>query len=202
MISKLIVSVGQGESFDACIAKALTALDGYTLEGIRVNKDQLRAILMHPLFIQNKVLTTFMKDNAQELSKKPALPSPKKPTKEKAAPVLTKIKIDAPFPGKVPEVRVKVGDKIEGNQVLTVVSAMKMMNEINSPVTGTVIEISPKLVVDTQINEGDMMFVVEGYAAEQEQGEADPSKPATTAAVTVGGQCIIPVHVKCHRSNI
>lgn len=188
MISKLIVYVDQKEGFDACIAKALAALDGYTMEGIRVNKDQLHAILMHPLFVQNKVLTTFMKDQAQELSKKPALTPAKKPAKEKAAPVFAKIKIDAPFPGKVAEVRVKVGDKIEGNQVLTVVSAMKMMNEINSPVTGTVVEISPKLVVDTQINEGDMMLVVEGYVMEQEQGhEAESTKPAAAAAAVGGG---------------
>lgn len=47
-----------------------------------------------------------------------------------------------PMPGKVIEVRVKVGDHVEKGQVLLVLEAMKMRNELPSPVRGRVIEVA------------------------------------------------------------
>jgi biotin carboxyl carrier protein len=43
-----------------------------------------------------------------------------------------------PMPGKVLEVRVAEGDRVAVGQVLVVVEAMKMRNEITSPVAGSV----------------------------------------------------------------
>jgi glutaconyl-CoA/methylmalonyl-CoA decarboxylase subunit gamma len=43
-----------------------------------------------------------------------------------------------PMPGKVLEVRVRNGEKVEPGQVLLVVEAMKMRNEVTSPVAGEV----------------------------------------------------------------
>jgi acetyl-CoA carboxylase biotin carboxyl carrier protein len=51
----------------------------------------------------------------------------------------------APAPGVRPYVN--VGDKIEVDQVICIVEAMKLMNEINSDVSGVVVEI---LVEDGQ----------------------------------------------------
>jgi acetyl/propionyl-CoA carboxylase alpha subunit len=50
-------------------------------------------------------------------------------------------RIDAPMPGKVVRVMVKVGDKVEEGQGLLVVEAMKMENELKSPKAGTVTEL-------------------------------------------------------------
>jgi biotin carboxyl carrier protein len=43
-----------------------------------------------------------------------------------------------PMPGKVLEVRVRNGEKVESGQVLLVVEAMKMRNEVTAPVAGEV----------------------------------------------------------------
>jgi glutaconyl-CoA/methylmalonyl-CoA decarboxylase subunit gamma len=43
-----------------------------------------------------------------------------------------------PMPGKVLEVRVRNGDKVQPGQVLLVVEAMKMRNEVASPMAGEV----------------------------------------------------------------
>ena len=51
-------------------------------------------------------------------------------------------RIDAPMPGKVVRVLVKIGDQVEEGQGLIVVEAMKMENELKSPKAGTVVELS------------------------------------------------------------
>lgn len=46
--------------------------------------------------------------------------------------------INAPMPGNIIDVHVKAGDTVSENQVLLILEAMKMENEIVSPVSGTV----------------------------------------------------------------
>jgi len=50
-------------------------------------------------------------------------------------------RVDAPMPGKVTRVLVKVGDQAEEGQGLVVVEAMKMENELKSPKAGKVTEL-------------------------------------------------------------
>jgi biotin carboxyl carrier protein len=50
-------------------------------------------------------------------------------------------RIDAPMPGKVVRVLVKVGDEVQEGQGLVVVEAMKMENELRSPKAGKVVEL-------------------------------------------------------------
>ena len=50
-------------------------------------------------------------------------------------------RIDAPMPGKVVRVLVKVGDEVQEGQGLLVVEAMKMENELKSPKAGKVTEL-------------------------------------------------------------
>jgi biotin carboxyl carrier protein len=56
----------------------------------------------------------------------------------------------SPMPGKVVKILVKAGDKVERGQGLVIVEAMKMENEIKSPVNGTVekINFAPGDLVD------------------------------------------------------
>jgi biotin carboxyl carrier protein len=67
--------------------------------------------------------------------------------------------LDAPMPGKVLGINVKEGDKIELGQVLLVLEAMKMENEISSTVEGVVRKINCK-VGDTVAN-GDVLIEVD-----------------------------------------
>lgn len=47
-------------------------------------------------------------------------------------------KITAPLAGVVVDIRVKVGDRLEPRQVVVVVEAMKMQNEVQAPLAGVV----------------------------------------------------------------
>ena len=50
-------------------------------------------------------------------------------------------KVSANIPGKVVTVEVKIGDVVAEGQVVMIMEAMKMQNEIQAPVSGTVSEI-------------------------------------------------------------
>lgn len=57
--------------------------------------------------------------------------------------------VDAPMPGKILGVKVKVGDAVSAGQTVVVMEAMKMETEIVAPVAGTVTAI--------MVNGGDMV---------------------------------------------
>ncbi|NLM97479.1 MAG: biotin/lipoyl-binding protein [Halanaerobiaceae bacterium] len=60
-------------------------------------------------------------------------------------------KVLAPLPGTITGIQVKVGDQVEAGDVLFIMEAMKMENEIPSPVSGTVkaIHVTKNAAVDT-----------------------------------------------------
>lgn len=72
----------------------------------------------------------------------PAAPAPAAAPTAPAAPATAAPaggeKVNAPMPGTILSVNVKVGDAVKKGQVLVVLEAMKMENEIMSPVDGTV----------------------------------------------------------------
>ncbi len=63
----------------------------------------------------------------------------------------------APYPGADPFVN--VGDRVVPGQVLCIIEAMKVMNEITSPVSGVVKEILP--ANGEPVKEGDVIFRIE-----------------------------------------
>ncbi len=71
-------------------------------------------------------------------------PAPKTAPAPKLAPAGSQgsIKVKAPMPGNIVDVKVSVGDKIEANAVVAVLEAMKMENEITSPNAGTVVSVN------------------------------------------------------------
>ena len=66
--------------------------------------------------------------------------------------------VTAPMPGNILKVSVNVGDKVTEGQVLVILEAMKMENEIMAPCAGTVTQVltSKGSTVDT----GDLMIVI------------------------------------------
>ena len=64
-----------------------------------------------------------------------ASPAPAAPA---AAPAAGEATVKAPMPGNILSVNVKVGDAVKKGQVVMILEAMKMENEILSPVDGTV----------------------------------------------------------------
>ena len=82
-----------------------------------------------------------------------AAPAAAAPAAAPAAPVVTGAgeAVNAPMPGNILKVNVNVGDAVKEGQVLVVLEAMKMENEIMAPKAGTVTQVlvSKGSTVDT-----------------------------------------------------
>lgn len=89
-----------------------------------------------------------------------AAPAPKAaPAPAAAAPVAAgATAINAPMPGKVLSVAVKVGDAVKAGDVLMILEAMKMQNEIMAPADGTISEV--RVSAGQNVNTGDPMIVM------------------------------------------
>ncbi|MBQ9483560.1 MAG: biotin/lipoyl-binding protein [Ruminiclostridium sp.] len=74
----------------------------------------------------------------------PAAPKAAKPAAPKAAPAGAQggIKVEAPMPGTVVDVKRKVGDKVNNGDDIVIVEAMKMENAIPAPCDGTIASIN------------------------------------------------------------
>lgn len=70
----------------------------------------------------------------------------------------TGIRIEAPMPGTILDIRVKVGDTVYTGQVLAILEAMKMENDITAPQDGIVKEV--KIKKGTTVNSGDALFIL------------------------------------------
>lgn len=85
-------------------------------------------------------------------------PAPAAPAPAPAAPVAEGETVDAPMPGKVWKVLKSEGDTVADGDVVMILEAMKMENEITASVGGTIKQIA---VAEGQaVNPGDVLFVV------------------------------------------
>ena len=66
--------------------------------------------------------------------------------------------VNSPLPGVVLEVKVKDGDKVTKGQVIMVLEAMKLENDILAPASGTVVSIN--VSKGTVVNVGDVLAVI------------------------------------------
>lgn len=64
----------------------------------------------------------------------------------------------APIAGKVLDVKVKVGDTVKKGQVVAVIEAMKLENEVPSTASGKVVEI--KVAKGASVNNKDVLIVL------------------------------------------
>lgn len=77
-----------------------------------------------------------------------AAPAPQAAPKAAPAPAAAgSVKVDAPMPGNILDVKVSNGSAVKAGQVLVILEAMKMENEIVAPQDGTVASIN--------VNKGD-----------------------------------------------
>lgn len=63
--------------------------------------------------------------------------------------------VNSPMPGTILDVKVKVGDKVEEGQLLMILEAMKMENEIMAPVSGTVASVN--VSAGSAVSSGDVL---------------------------------------------
>lgn len=66
--------------------------------------------------------------------------------------------ITAPIPGVVTELCVKVGDSVSANQIVLKLEAMKMENDIATPIAGTVKEIT--ITASAEVKDGQLLMVI------------------------------------------
>jgi biotin carboxyl carrier protein len=83
-------------------------------------------------------------------AEKPAAPAP--------AGTEGSIKITAPMPGTILDIKVKPGDKVSKGTLVMILEAMKMENEILSPEDATVASVN--VTKGQQVNTGDVMMTL------------------------------------------
>ena len=91
-----------------------------------------------------------------------ATPAPAAPAK-KAAPKKTagagSVKINSPMPGKIVAVKLAAGDPVKKGDVVLVLEAMKMENEICAPKDGTIAGI--EVAVGDQVEGGSLLATMD-----------------------------------------
>jgi glutaconyl-CoA/methylmalonyl-CoA decarboxylase subunit gamma len=66
--------------------------------------------------------------------------------------------LTAPIPGLILEIKVNVGDSVSQGQVVAIMEAMKMENDLLAPISGTVQEILSQK--GTDVSTGDVIMVI------------------------------------------
>lgn len=88
----------------------------------------------------------------------PAAAQPAPVLKKEAVVSAGQTSIEAPMPGSILRINVKEGETVKSGQVLLILEAMKMENEIISPVDGTVVSITTP--AGSVVNAGDKMIII------------------------------------------
>lgn len=86
----------------------------------------------------------------------PAAPKAEAPKAAAAAPA-DGAKVNAPLPGNILKVNFGVGDTVKKGDVLCILEAMKMENEVLAPCDGKVVSATAK---GATVNTGDLLFVL------------------------------------------
>jgi biotin carboxyl carrier protein len=91
-----------------------------------------------------------------EVSPAKAQPSPKVEVKKT---VTSGEKIECPMPGTILKVNVNPGDNVKKGEVMFILEAMKMENEIMAPHDAKVVEVS--VAKGAVVNTGDVLIVIQ-----------------------------------------
>ena len=95
---------------------------------------------------------------APKAAPKAAAPAAKPAAAPKAAPVANGTKVNAPMPGTILDVKVAQGQAVKKGDVLLILEAMKMENEILAPQDGTVSQVA--VSKGASVNSGDPLVVL------------------------------------------
>jgi biotin carboxyl carrier protein len=143
----------QGVDYDVEIEEVEGNVAKVNVNGIRFDVEMKQPI--NPTSTLKKV-----RIEAPKPVSRPAIPiaSPAATPAQPAAPAGAGTPIKAPLPGTIIELKVNVGDKVNQGDVVLVLEAMKMQNNIESEVSGTVTSIIVKQ--GESVMEGAVMMTI------------------------------------------
>ncbi|MBV8066777.1 MAG: acetyl-CoA carboxylase biotin carboxylase subunit [Candidatus Eremiobacteraeota bacterium] len=154
LVAKLVV---WAPSRDRAIARLRRAIDEYAIEGIPTTLSVLRTLCDLPSVIDGSYGTATLEAFARTwqpsarngpVKRTPAASTRASGVQRRTAPRLASLRraggsasgdaISSPMHGIIAELRVSRGDRVTEGQVVAVIEAMKMMNEVRSHRSGTV----------------------------------------------------------------
>jgi glutaconyl-CoA decarboxylase len=115
-----------------------------------VNGERFEVLLETPV----QTVAGRTKAETEETQPRPTAPEPKAEASE------ANVAVKAPMPGRIISVSVKVGDRVAYRDVVCVLEAMKMENEIVAPVNGFIKEV--KVSAGEDVSYGDTLVIIGG----------------------------------------
>jgi biotin carboxyl carrier protein len=129
----------------------------YHIEISSIDRDKPIDVKVDGTSFKLEFKNNYFKTQTQEFQAiKTNLPTQKRASELKQS--IAEGAVVAPMTGKVMSIKVKKNDLVKINQVLCVVEAMKMENEILSTINGTVQEIN--VTEGSPVNEGEVLFII------------------------------------------
>ncbi len=144
----------QGVDYDVEIAEVEGNIAKVTVNGVPFEVEMLQPInaAKHPNIVKSKVAAPAA----------PSSPAPRQAAQPAAvpasAPVAAGNPLKAPLPGTISSVLVKVGDTVQVGDVVVVLEAMKMQNNIEAEYAGTVTSVN--VSQGDAVMEGSVMLTI------------------------------------------
>ncbi len=109
--------------------------------GVKLAANEKEVLLLELFPLVAKTFLTEQKKKAYEAAKPAAPKAEEKPVEEKKQMVITGNAVTAPLPGRIIDIKVKVGDEVKAGQEVLVLEAMKMENAVTTDYSGKVKQI-------------------------------------------------------------
>ncbi len=109
--------------------------------GVKLAANEKEVLLLELFPLVAKTFLTEQKKKAYEAAKPAAPKAEEKPVEEKKQVVITGNTVTAPLPGRIIDIKVKVGDEVKAGQEVLVLEAMKMENAVTTDYSGKVKQI-------------------------------------------------------------
>ena len=109
--------------------------------GVKLAANEKEVLLLELFPLVAKTFLTEQKKKAYEAAKPGAPKAEEKPVEEKKQAVITGNTVTAPLPGRIIDIKVKVGDEVKAGQEVLVLEAMKMENAVTTDYSGKVKQI-------------------------------------------------------------
>ena len=109
--------------------------------GVKLAANEKEVLLLELFPLVAKTFLTEQKKKAYEAAKPAAPKAEEKPVEEKKQAVITSNTVTASLPGRIIDIKVKVGDEVKAGQEVLVLEAMKMENAVTTDYSGKVKQI-------------------------------------------------------------